>query len=95
MKAYGDRVGTKVSTGSFYRDLQQLVSRGLVRLAERSETDDPRRIPYEITDAGRAAFKDWFVGMSLFTHTHGHEDQLAARLAFIADVAPEDARRVL
>jgi DNA-binding PadR family transcriptional regulator len=94
MKAYRRRFGVKIGTGNFYRDLQRLVAEGLVRTAERVSSDDPRRAPYEITDSGRALFSRWFVSVSSVTAT-GHEDQLSARLAFIADVAPDDARRVL
>lgn len=95
MKAYHRRFGVKVSTGNFYRDLQRLVAEGLVRTAERTHDEDPRRAPYQITDAGRVVFLRWFVNATAVLATTGHEDDLAVRLAFLADVAPDDARRVL
>ncbi len=95
MKAYRDRFGVNISTGNFYRDLQRLVAEGLVRTVERESHDDPRRAPYQITDAGRALFLRWFVNATAVFTTSGHEDQFAVRLAFLADVAPDDARRVL
>jgi DNA-binding PadR family transcriptional regulator len=94
-KAYRDRIGTKVSSGNFYRDLQRLVAEGLVRVTDRADADDPRRTPYQITEMGKTTFRDWFVGATAVFTTNGHEDQLAARLAFLADVVPNDARRVL
>jgi DNA-binding PadR family transcriptional regulator len=95
VKAYRERVGADVSTGNFYRDLQRLVSEGHVAVADRTETDDPRRMPYVITERGAAIFREWFVSATSVFVTNGHEDQLAIRLAFLAEVSPDDARHVL
>jgi DNA-binding PadR family transcriptional regulator len=95
VKAYRERVGADVSTGNFYRDLQRLVAEGHVAVADRTETDDPRRMPYVITERGAAIFREWFVSATSVFVTNGHEDQLAIRLAFLAEVSPDDARHVL
>jgi len=93
MKDYRDRAGVQVSTGNFYRDLQRLVSSGLVRTVDRAPDGDPRRAPYQITESGRAAFRQWFVDLGQLAS--GHEDELSARIAFLGDVDPADARAVL
>ncbi len=95
MKQYRERVGVQVNTGSFYRDLPRLVASGLVRTADRAAGGDPRRTPYQITDAGRLAFRRWFTDLSALVTTHTHEDELSARIAFLCDVDPDDARAVL
>ena len=95
MKAYRDRVGTKLSTGNFYRDLQRLVQHGFVRMLERPTDSDPRRIVYQVTDEGRATFREWFTNPAELIMGNGHEDALSFRIAFIGEVAPADARTVL
>ena len=95
MKEYRDRAGVLVSTGNFYRDLQRLVSSGLVRTVDRAPDGDPRRAPYQITETGRDAFRRWFVDLTQLGIANGHEDELSARIAFLGDVDPADARTVL
>src|SRR6185436_15743754 len=95
MKEYRDRAGVQVSTGNFYRDLQRLVSSGLVRTVDRAPDGDPRRAPYQITESGRDAFRQWFVDLGQLGIATGHEDELSARIAFLGDVDPADARAVL
>jgi DNA-binding PadR family transcriptional regulator len=95
MKEYRERVGVQVNTGSFYRDLPRLVATGLVRTADRSADGDPRRTPYQITDAGRDAFRRWFTDLALLGGNQSHDDELSARIAFLPDVDPDDARAVL
>jgi len=92
MKEYRDRAGVQVSTGNFYRDLQRLVSSGLVRTVDRAPDGDPRRAPYQITESGRDAFRRWFVDLGQLGIANGHEDELSARIAFFGDVDPADAR---
>jgi DNA-binding PadR family transcriptional regulator len=74
-----------VSTGNFYRDLQRLVSSGLVRTIDRAPEGNPRRAPYQITEAGRDAFRRWFVDLGQIGIAGGHEDELYARIAFLGD----------
>jgi len=95
MKEYRDRAGVQVSTGNFYRDLQRLVANGLVQTVDRSPGGDPRRAPYQITDAGRESFRKWFIDVAQLGMGTGHEDELSARIAFLGDVDPADARAVL
>src|SRR5690242_13956786 len=95
MKEYRDRAGVQISTGNFYRDLQRLVAGGLVRTVDRALDGDPRRAPYQITDSGRDAFRAWFTDLTQLAITNPHEDELSARVAFLGDVDPSDARAVL
>ena len=95
MKRYRQRTGLQINTGSFYRELQRLVTEGSIESVAPGLDADPRRAPYAITDAGRAAFDAWFAApMQLGPHTSG-EDQLAARILFLADASPDVAARVL
>jgi DNA-binding PadR family transcriptional regulator len=59
MKEYRDGTGRALSVGNFYRELQRLRDGGMVRPGENPADADPRRIPYQITDAGCAAFDAW------------------------------------
>ncbi len=95
MKAYRDRVGVQMSTGSFYRDLQWLVASGFVRVVDRASDSDPRRTPYQITESGRAEFRRWFTDVAQVTAGGKHEDELSERVAFLADVSPTEACAVL
>ena len=95
MREYRERVGTQVSTGNFYRELQRLVADGLVAIAKRRDEDDVRRAPYEITPEGRATFRGWFIETAHLDLTRGPEDEFAYRIAFLSDVDPTDARMVL
>ena len=95
MKEYRDRAGVQISTGNFYRDLQRLVRVGLVRTVARADDVDPRRAPYQITEAGRDAFRAWFTDLTQLALSNGPEDELSARVAFLGDVGPTDARAVL
>ena len=61
MKAYEKRTGVRMSTGTFYRELQNLVSDGLVRTVEREPEDDVRRTPYQVTARGAEMFDRWLV----------------------------------
>lgn len=95
-KAYRDRVGVQVSTGSFYREFQRLEQDGLIRSVTRPSDGDPRRLPYEITPAGATAFNAWFRDLNSVPFAGGcPEDQLSARVLFLAVVAPADALFVL
>ncbi|SCF36110.1 DNA-binding transcriptional regulator, PadR family [Micromonospora viridifaciens] len=52
------RIGAfwSLTQSQVYRELTAMAAAGLVRAGERGRRD---RKPYEITDAGRAAFADW------------------------------------
>jgi DNA-binding PadR family transcriptional regulator len=93
MKSYCARTGVKMSTGTFYRELQNLVGEGLARPVERAPDDDARRTPYEITAAGSDLFDSWLVrppGLAL-----NSDDELTARTMFLHEAAPETARRMI
>ncbi len=94
MKEYRERSGVQVSTGNFYRELQRLVGEGLVRTALNPADADPRRAPYEITEAGAATFDAWLCAPTE-TGAGQYDDELSWRALFIADVDPAVARRVL
>src|SRR5689334_24260020 len=95
MKRYRQRTGLSINTGSFYRELQRLVTERLIASAMRGADADPRRAPYVITEAGIAAFDEWFAAPIPPGATSSGEDQLAARLLFLAEAPPEVARAVL
>ena len=95
MKRYRQRTGLSINTGSFYRELQRLVTERLIKSAMRGADADPRRAPYVITEAGIAAFDGWFTAPIPPGATSSGEDQLAARLLFLAEAPPEVARAVL
>jgi DNA-binding PadR family transcriptional regulator len=88
MKEYRDRAGVQVSTGNFYRDLQRLVSSGLVRTVDRAPDGDPRRAPYQITESGRDAFRQWFVDLDTARHRDRPRGRAVRRIAFLGDVDP-------
>jgi DNA-binding PadR family transcriptional regulator len=95
MKRYRQRTGLPINTGSFYRELQRLVGERLIASAMRGDDTDPRRAPYAITEEGIAAFDSWFTAPMQLGSTSSGEDQLAARMLFLADAPPDVAARVL
>ena len=95
MKRYRQRTGLSINTGSFYRELARLMAERLIMSAMRGADADPRRAPYVITDAGIAAFDEWFAAPIPAGSTSSGEDQLAARLLFLCEAPPEVARAVL
>jgi DNA-binding PadR family transcriptional regulator len=94
MKAYRDRSGVQISTGNFYRELQRLVTDGLVRTATNPPDADARRAPYEITESGVEAFDAWLSG-PLASPIGQYEDEFSCRLLFLAEASPPTARKVL
>lgn len=91
---FRERSGINLNSGSFYHELDRLEKRGLVKKVANPSSDDPRRIPYEITDAGRGAFDAWLAnpgnpvsGTSL--------DEMSRRALFLGDAAPELVYSVL
>jgi DNA-binding PadR family transcriptional regulator len=89
MTEYAARSGTKVSTGSFYRELARLVADGFVETGVNPPDADTRRIPYRIEESGRQAFDRWLTAPSM------DDGDLGIWLMF-ADLASADARiRVL
>ena len=95
MKRYRQRTGLPINTGSFYRELQRLMSERLIVSVVRGDDTDPRRAPYAITDEGITAFDAWFTAPMLQGSTTSGEDQLAARILFLTDAPAEVAVRVL
>ncbi len=94
MKAYKARSGTQISTGNFYRELQRLAAVGLVRPVTNPAGADPRRAPYEITEAGVAAFDAWLSGPNE-SPLGQYDDELSTRALFVACAEPAVTRRVL
>ena len=95
MKRYRQRTGLPINTGSFYRELQRLVGERLITSVTRGDDADPRRAPYAITEEGIAAFDAWFTAPMQPGSTSSGEDQLAARILFLADAPADVAVRVL
>ena len=84
MKEYWIRSGIRVSSGNFYRELQRLAAEGLVRSVANPADADPRRVPYEITEAGAAAFDAWFAQPTGAAAPY-YEDDISARALFIPE----------
>ena len=94
MKEYKARSGLQISTGNFYRELQRLAAEGLVRAVTNPDGADPRRAPYEITDAGAAAFDAWLSGPNA-TALGQYDDELSTRALFVAGAEPVVTRKIL
>ncbi len=94
IKQYRERSGAETSTGNFYRELQRLVSDGLVRSAADPREADARRTPYKITHQGVTAFDAWFTAQNAATGSVS-EDDISARALFIPDVDPAAVRTLL
>jgi DNA-binding PadR family transcriptional regulator len=94
MKEYRQRSGLQLSTGNFYRELQRLVGEGLVRTVANPADADPRRAPYEITEAGSFAFDAWLSGPPR-SGVGRYEDELSSRVLFLANADPAVARALL
>lgn len=93
MKAYEKRTGVRMSTGTFYRELQNLVAEGLVLAVERGPDDDARRTPYQVTAKGAELFDRWLVRPPRLAL--GTDDELTARTMFLYEAPPETARHML
>jgi DNA-binding PadR family transcriptional regulator len=94
MKEYRDRSGLQLSTGSFYRELQRLAGEDLVKTTANPAGEDARRAPYEITDAGLAAFDGWFAGPAR-PALGDYEDDLSDRALFVGDSDPKVVHSVM
>lgn len=93
MKAYRARTGVQMSTGTFYRELQNLVAEDLVRIVERAPDADARRTPYEITPLGCELFDRWLVRPPLVAL--GNDDELTARTMFLHEAPTDVARQMI
>lgn len=94
MKEYRERSGVRLSSGSFYRELQRLVAARLIRTVSNPPGADPRRTPYEITDTGRATFDAWLIGPT-GAGVGRYEDELSRRALFLGSAQPAVARRLI
>ena len=94
VKEYRKRSGAEVSTGNFYRELQRLVSDGLIRGADNPSEADPRRMPYEISNSGAAFFDGWLTAQQAAAGSFS-EDDLSARALFIPDLDAAAVRALL
>jgi DNA-binding PadR family transcriptional regulator len=61
IREYGRRSSRPFSSGNVYRELARLAADGLIAQRRNPAGDDPRRVPYQITDAGRSVFDRWIV----------------------------------
>lgn len=94
MREYRARSGVRLSAGNFYRELQHLVGDGLIRACVNPPGADPRRMPYELTEAGRRVIDAWLAAVPARLPPHP-EDELSARLLFADTTEPETIRRLL
>ena len=84
MKAFAARSGVRLSIGNIYRELQRLREAGHIRAVENPADADPRRAPYAITDAGKAAVASWCL-LPAESFLRDPVDPLYCRLALLAD----------
>jgi DNA-binding PadR family transcriptional regulator len=89
MTAFRVRSGGPASPGNFYRELGRLQAHGLVETALNPPDADARRIPYHITEKGRAGFDRWLLAPPM------NEGDLAGWLLFVGRVPPRDRERLL
>lgn len=94
VRAYRELTGVQLNSGNFYRELSRLAAEGLVEGSPGESGEDARRVHYEITTAGAAAFDAWFVDPRSSGST-GCDEELALRAAFAAQVSADAALRVL
>jgi DNA-binding PadR family transcriptional regulator len=94
MKAYCERSGTRISTGSFYRELAKLVADGLISTAAPPPGADPRRAPYQISTRGAAAFDAWLSGPHR-TPVGSQEDEVSVALLFLPLAGREVVEKLL
>jgi DNA-binding PadR family transcriptional regulator len=87
MKAYRELCGVQISTGSFYRELQRLVSEGWITPTDDPGGADPRRACYTITAAGAIAFDVWLAERVDVGDAYV-EDDFSARALFIGNAGP-------
>jgi DNA-binding PadR family transcriptional regulator len=78
------RSGRHLASGNLYRELARLTAHGFVTGCADVPSEDPRRVPYRITDAGRKVFDGWL------TSSKTLDDELEVWLAFL-DRVPSDA----
>jgi DNA-binding PadR family transcriptional regulator len=89
MTAFRVRSGGPASPGNFYRELGRLQTHGLVETGLNPPDADARRIPYHITEKGRASFDRWLLAPPM------NEGDLAGWLLFIGRVPVRDRERLL
>src|SRR5262245_16073094 len=85
MKAYEERSGVRVSIGNVYRELQRLLSEGLIMTVANPADADARRTPYVITESGRDILASWLAAPA-YTVAHAAPDTLSYRLALLGDL---------
>jgi DNA-binding PadR family transcriptional regulator len=93
MKEIKTRAGVHVNIGNVYRELGRLMRDGFVRSTPNPPGADPRRAPYEATEAGVKAFDDW-----LAVPERGFppcNDDLWARALFICQTEAAVGRKVV
>lgn len=94
VKAYRDRSGVEVRTGNFYRELRRLLHEGLIACAAQARGMDERRMPYVITEAGRAAFEAWLTAPHA-GQGEPADDDISARALFLGDSPPGEVAGIL
>jgi DNA-binding PadR family transcriptional regulator len=83
------RSGRPLASGNLYRELARLAAQGLVTGCDNAASADPRRVPYRITDAGRAAFDLWLASPDTV------DDELEEWLTFVDRLPPDALGRLL
>jgi len=94
MKALEARSGVRVSIGNVYRELQRLRADALIAAVDNPAGADPRRVPYTITQQGRAVLTDWLATPAQ-SFVRDSADRLYFRLALLAEVGVDHSTRFL
>ena len=95
MKEYRQQSGIEISIGNIYRELQRLAAGGFVRAAANPPGSDPRRVPYEITPTGAAAFAEWLSTPTVAGPVTECGSAFAFRALFLGQEDPAVGRKLI
>src|SRR3990172_2897011 len=85
MKSYEERSGARLSIGNVYRELERLITEGMIVPGENPAGSDPRRLPYLINEIGRTALIEWLTSPAR-NFLKATPDSLSYRLAILGDI---------
>jgi DNA-binding PadR family transcriptional regulator len=89
-KAFAARSGVRLSIGNVYRELRRLREERLIVAVPNPTGADPRRAPYDITDAGRSELRAWLTKPA-HTFLRDPVDPISYRLALLGNGDVEHA----
>lgn len=92
-KEHRARTGLSSGFGSFYRELRILQDAGYIRRTSDGAGSDPRKVTYEITEAGEADLHDWLEAVEDVSPCP--ESDVAMRAPFLDRLPLETALSIL